>query len=75
MCLHNNVFALQKAYFFQWIAGYQLKNFFFFFFPLLLFCSCILKEMNESIAKAYPYANTNRPKEYYDYESLQVKWG
>lgn len=31
--------------------------------------------MNESIAKAYPYANTNRPKEYYDYESLQVKWG
>ncbi|CAO3671966.1 unnamed protein product [Rhizopus stolonifer] len=31
--------------------------------------------MSDSIAKAYPYANTNRPKEYYDYEALQVKWG
>jgi hypothetical protein len=31
--------------------------------------------MTESIAKAYPYANTNKPKEYYDYEQLQVTWG
>ncbi|KAL9549386.1 Homeobox protein HD-6 [Mucor bainieri] len=30
---------------------------------------------DSSIAKAYPYANTNKPKEYYDYEQLQVTWG
>lgn len=29
----------------------------------------------DSIAKTYPYANTNKPKEYYDYEALQVTWG
>ncbi|CAO3617871.1 unnamed protein product [Mucor hiemalis] len=31
--------------------------------------------MSDSIAKVYAYANTNKPKEYYDYEALQVTWG
>ena len=31
--------------------------------------------MSDSIAKAYPYANTNKPQEYYDYEALEVIWG
>eukprot|EP00941_MAST-03F_sp_MAST-3F-sp1_P005136 g5136.t1 len=31
--------------------------------------------MSISCARTYASANANRPKEYYDYESLQVHWG
>lgn len=51
----------------------------FFFFPLPSFLLQYKKKgeimADSSIAKAYPYANTNKPKEYYDYEQLQVAWG
>ncbi|KAI9345404.1 casein kinase II alpha subunit [Pilaira anomala] len=31
--------------------------------------------MSDSIAKVYANANISKPKEYYDYEALQVTWG